>query len=251
MANFSFGYNFVSGTDATSSVDSAYPLSNIAVYDHLKWQWRSLVSTQVTITRDFGTAQTLNAVMLNDVNFASVYIEGSANNSTWPFSQSFTVSKDERVQRYKLYAALTGFNYRYLRIRMPAQTPTDGLTVFRMGTLVCLNTVLTMSENPDYPYDYSADEKMKTTEFESGGYEDINLGDIYWEGSFGFKTYAQTNEADFWTLNSLKKNAFLVFYENNADTSKAYLCKRRTAISVSWTLPQYSDIQTLKFREAI
>lgn len=252
MGNFLFGHTFVSYTPTASSTDPDYPVANLYDYEHPKRPWKSWGYPEVTIVCDYGSAKAIVGVFLNDVNFTDVYIQGNAADS-WgspSFSQQFTVSKDERTVKWKLYAALTGFNYRYLRIRIPAQVPQDG-SAYRIGTLVCLNTVLGMTNNPTPPYDYSADEAVRVVEFPSGATEKINLGDLAWKGSFSFDPYLKVNESDFWTLNSIKKDQNLVFFENETDTSKAYLCRRDAAIEVSWHLPNAVRTNRLEFREII
>ncbi len=251
MANFIFGYTFTAYSAVASSEDSNYPGTNLSIYGFTKRHFRSLVSTAVTIVFDFTTAKALAGVMLHDINFTDVFIEGNATDS-WgspAFSQQFTPAKDERTERYKLYATLTGFNYRYMRLRIPAQTPVDGLSVFKIGTVVCLDTILEISESPDWSYDYSADEEIKVNEFESGGDERVNLGDLIWRGSFSFNPYIRTNEGELWTLNSIKKDENLVFFENLGDVSKVYLCRRDTKIKVTWHTPKAVRTNRLEFKE--
>src|SRR4030042_2463084 len=161
MGNFIFGYDLLSLTGAmitVSSEDSNYPKANMLDLAHLRRHYRSLVITETTIVIDFSSAKAIKAVLLNDVNFTNVYIQGN-DTDVWTspsFSQQFTISEDKRVQRYKLYTALTGFNYQYMRIKITAQTPTDGLSVFRIGTLVVTETILELSRNPSIPYEYQA-----------------------------------------------------------------------------------------------
>ena len=68
---------------------------------------------------DFGGAKSLQGIMLNDVNFDKVVIQGNASDA-WGgpsyASGTLTVSQDKVTGRYKIYIPLTGFNYRYLRI---------------------------------------------------------------------------------------------------------------------------------------
>ncbi len=251
MANFLFGYDFVSYSAVASSEDSNYPATNLSVYGFTKRHFRSLVSTEVTIVFDFTTAKALTGVLLNDVNFTDVYIEGHATDS-WgapSFSEQFTPAQDERTQRYKLYAALTAFNYRYMRLRIPSQAPVGSLSVFKIGTLVCLDTALTLTTNPAFGYKYSANEQVAINEFESGGDERVNLGDLLWKGGFAFDAYDRTDESDLWTLNNIKKDENLVFFENRGDVSKVYLCRRDTAIEVSWFANESVRTSRLEYKE--
>ena len=258
MANFLFGCNQLLTVSmlTVSSEDVSYPKANMLDLGHLRRHYRSSVITEVTIVIDFLTAKACKLAFLNDVNFTDVYIQGNATN-TWTspsFNQQYAISQDKRVQRYKLCAILTGFNYRYMRIKIPAQTPIDGLSAFRIGSLFVTDTaLLTLSKNPSHPYEYQAPKaKPYVTEFLSGGAEKINRGDIkIWQGSFGFNYYERTAEDDLWSLDALDEDEYLIFYENMNDTSKGYLCQRDGAIRVSWDRPKTLNIANLTFKETV
>jgi hypothetical protein len=249
MGKFKFGYNFLGYTPVGSNTDPNYPDSNLNLYFKPLQVCRTTVTTQVTFSIDFGVAKAVLAAMLNDVNFTSVYFSGSADNATWGAEQHFTIGKDERVQRYKIFAALDGFNNRYLRIRIPGQATTDGAAFFRIGAAVFMDTVLELAEAISYPYDYSADEEILTSKMPSGGEEDTVLGDAIWQGSFGTDPLSPSNEGDYWTLNAIGKSGPLVFFENLGDTSKVYICRRRSAIQVSWKTKNRDSIQKITFKE--
>lgn len=249
MSNFVFGYDFIAPSITADSEDSTYPASNLILYGNTKRHWRSQVATEVKIVFDYTSAKTLLAVALFDCNFTSVYIEGSADDITYSFSQVFTISKDERTQRYDLYATLSAFNYRYMRIRIPAQTPVDSATYFRIGTVVSLDILLTLTANPSYPYAYTTDERVTVNQFKSGGREVVNRGDLLWKGSFQWPALEVANEPELWTLNGLKKDAKLIFYENNSDTSKAYICRRISPVKVAWKQFQIVSIARIDLEE--
>jgi hypothetical protein len=258
MGNFIFGYNqlLTASMLTVSSEDANYPKANMLDLGHLRKHYRSTVITEVTIVIDFSTAKAVKLVFLNDVNFTNVYIQGNTTD-TWtspPFSQQFTISQDKRVQRYKLCAVLTGFNYRYMRIRIPGQTPTDGLSAFRIGTLFVTETTLELSRNPTPPYEYGAPKaKPQIIEFLSGTVEKVGRSDLkIWEGSFGFNSYERDDEDELWTLDAIDEDYYLIFYENLGDNSKGYLCQRDGSVKVSWgNQPNNVDIATLIFREAV
>lgn len=254
MGNFKIGYNFVPFTPTASTSASGYPATNLSVYGHTKRHWRSTVTTETTIVFNYAAAKSIVGIVLSDVNFTACYIQACATDS-WPgtyrlpaVSGNLTVSKDERTQRYNIFIPAT-FNLQYSRLVITSQTPTDGAAYFRIGTAVHLNTVLTLTANPFLPYEYSADEKTVTNEFESGGYEVVNLGDLIWEGAFSWTYLNATNEGEIWTINGLKKDANLIFYENISDTSKVYLCRRRSVIEVSELSVDVRRIPTVTLRE--
>jgi len=255
--NFFFGYNTILTPSmlTVSSEDANYPKANMLDLGHLRRHYRSTVITEVTIVIDFSTAKAIKLVFLNDVNFTNVYIQGNTTN-TWtspPFSQQFTISKDARTNRYKLCAILMDFNYQYMRIRIMGQTPTDGLSVFRIGTLFATEAILELSRNPSHPYEYQAPKaKPQIIQFLSGTVEKVGRGDIkIWEGSFGFNLYERSKEDEIWTLDAIDEDDYLVFYENLGDTSKGYLCQRDGSVRISWNRPNNMNIATLIFREAV
>ena len=250
MGNFIFGYNFKSYTATASSTEPGYPVANIYDYEHPRLQWRSMsiASEQWVKAYTGATNITLRGVMLNDVNFTNIKIQHNTTDS-WPgTSADYTVTQDERTGRYKIYVPFNA-SAKYVRIVIPAQAVTDNLPAFRIGCLIILDTIVELSVNPSFPYTYDADEKMATNEFESGGFDDVNLGARIWSGSFGFQVHDRAYESEIWWLNRIGKNANLVFYENCGDRSKCYQCRRRTPVQVVWDHPFANTIQTLTFRE--
>ncbi len=239
MGNFIFGYNFVEpSTEIPSSIDTNYLWANTKDYGHLKRHYRSLVATEVTIVCNFGSAKTILGLFLNDVNFTSVTIQGNATD-VWTspsFTQDFTISKDDRVQRYKIYCALTAFNYQYLRIKIPAQTPVDGLSIFRVGTRAFILSIIEFLQNPTWPYTYEASyPDPLRNDFLSGGFELISQGDIKkWKGSFAFDVNEKANESQIWLLESLQPTDYIIFFENDGDTSKGYLCIKISFMEIDW-----------------
>lgn len=259
MDRFFFGYSagkdnkFIDYAPTADSQDSNYPTSNLKDYHHLKRQWRSLVATEVKIVCDMASAKNLLGVMIEDVNFTSVYIEGSNDNVTYPFTQSFAISNDERVDRYKAYCVLTGFNYRYLRIRIPAQTPTDGLPAFRLGRILLIDSIIELPINLSYPYEYEAPKRYKKVEFESGGVEKINFGsNKIWRCDFGISRFVRdTGGTTLWQLDAIDEDQLVVFFENRGDTSKAYVVMRDNSLKVSETFFNIGKTSNYEFQEVV
>ena len=112
-----------------------------------------------------------------------------------------------------------------------------------------MNSVFEFTENPTFPYAFTADEKMITNDFESGGYEDVNLGPLLWEGNFGFAVHERSLESEINIFSRMYKSANLVFFENYTDPALCYICRRRTPIQVSWDSTNINSIQTMTFKE--
>ncbi len=243
-------------TPVASSQDSGYPASNLYDYAHLRRQWRSLVATEVTIVMNFAAAKAVLAVFLDDVNFANCYIAGNASDAwgspSFP-EVEFAISNDIRVNRHKVMAVLTGFNYQYMRIRIPAQTPADGLSVFRIGRLACMDTVLELTQNPYYPYPHEAGyPEPVVNSFLSGGEEVIEQGDYkIFQCSFDFRNYDIANESDLWTIDAITPGSYLVLHENLGDTERAYLCRKLKPIQASWPRDWHLNAQSFGFKEVI
>ncbi len=255
MGNFIFGYSaakdnkFLDYTPTATSEDSEHLATNLKLYANPKQDWRGLVATDTVITLAFGSAKVVLTIALIDVNFTACYI---TENGTFrhPAAGNLTISQDEGTGRYDAYIALTGFNFANLNLHIPTQTPLFSESVFRIGSVICLDTKMELIANP-HEYEPEFDEKMKTNEFESGGFEDINLGDIFWQGTMNFPTINSAQITQFMTLNTLKKDQLLLFYENENNTSKVYVCKRRSVIGVSYSPGSCADIKSIIFRETI
>lgn len=255
MGNFIFGYNFVDFTAVASGETSPYVAANLKLWAYPRRHWRSPNTTVTNIVLDMTTSKALQALVLGDSNFSQCHIEGNATDVwtapsfRYPVAGELTITKDPETARRSVYVPLTAFNYRYLRIVIPAQTPDNSNTYFRIGSVVLLDTLLELKRNPAYPYDTLADEKIKQVEFESGAEEDVVLGDAIWKGTCRWEKCLPEYLSDFWTINSLGKSALLVFYENNGEDWRAYVVKRRTAVERSWTTSNLHAIQSVTFKE--
>lgn len=239
MSTFQIGGNFLvieDGMVSVSSQDSNYPKKNMLNLANLRRHYRTAtVTAWKDIIIDFGSARVVRGVMLNDVNFMTATIQGTNTSFISPeFSLPVTISIDERVNRRKIFTTLSGFIYRYLRVAIPFQTPTDGASYFRVGTLVCAGSVLEFASNPSYPYQYSAPyPEPKAVRFPTGGIEQVDMGSYkVWKGAFSFQTAVKTTETDMWTLAALKPTDYLIFAENRGDSSKAYLCKQSSMMEI-------------------
>ena len=256
MGNMIIKSGFVEPTVETpSEIDSNYPWSNTSVYARLMWQARSITANEWTIVCDFGAATVIGAVMLNDVNFTSVTIQGNDTDS-WggspSLSQAFTVSEDAEATRYKIFCLLTSFNYRYLRIKVPAQSRTDGLAAFRISSRIFLASATALSQNPgSYSY-YGVYPDPIVNEFFSGGKEIVDQGNnkIIHVG-MGYTGLEAQYVSEISAINKFKPTDNLVFFENLGDTTKCVLCRKDTDIQMSW--PNYWVRQTneISFTEVI
>jgi hypothetical protein len=262
MGNFIFGYDFVAVSAITSdNEDSDYPIDNVLLYNNVRRHFRNSdegLSSEIVL--DMGSAKALTAVVLYDVNFTQVIIEGNSSDS-WsapPFSQQFDVFLDERTGMYKRYIELSGFNYRYLKIGIEADEPTtDGVGYHRIGAIVPLDTTLEFTYNPSWPYEYSADDTTRVLELPSGNVRRVKLGERRWKGTFEFNPGRATIENDLWVLNRIEKNQVIVFFENinpadsdqEAYTGKVYLVYRNNPIGLKYESPNTIKVPQFELEE--
>lgn len=205
---------------------------------HLKRRWRmdsaNKSDTNPIVRIDLSAAKTLDSIMLNDINFDKVIIKGHASDlgTDWTAasfsSGALSVSCDAQVNRYKIYAALTSFNYQYLAIIVPTAASAVGsyTSAWEIGTVVSLDSINTFTKNMGYGYQRGATRAYKEIKLASGHVERFDVGDMRWQGTLSFKVRSTSHESDLTTMNNLNIADPLVFYENNSDTSKVYLCLR-------------------------
>jgi len=134
------GRNLIDYTiESVSSEDANWPAANLLVFDKRIRYWKTTVATDSYVVIDLGAAKALKAVGVIDVNYASCKIQGNDTDS-WGSpafdSDTLTISQEKLTGLYRLhFPEIAGFNYRYLRLFIPTQTPTDGEAVFRTGVL--------------------------------------------------------------------------------------------------------------------
>jgi hypothetical protein len=124
------GVVFTASSEAANS-----PATNLGKPGRPFLPWRTTVATDSNVVINFGSAKQVDGVLLVRCNFASVRIQGNSSDS-WgapAFNQLFTVTQSPFNWRYQLGVKLTGFNYAFMRILIPTQTPTDGSSAFLLG----------------------------------------------------------------------------------------------------------------------
>lgn len=215
---------FVDYTPSMTNENASYPAINVKEYYNGKVHARA-TTTSSTFTLNFGSSKSLIAVLLVDINFTSVTINGVA----------LTATKNPVTGRYYIMRVLT-FTGSSLSIVIPTQTPTDGAAYVRVGTIACLASKTELTVNPDYGYTYSAPKaKPKINEFTTGDREKIKRGNRkIFRCSFAFKTTISEQRAELLNLDTLiDETDLFVFYENRGDTSMAFLCQRDNSIEIS------------------
>lgn len=223
------------GTISSRSEASGYADDNVEDYWHLKRRFRAddLTTNDWLLKFNFGATLTVAAIFLNDVNFDTVKVQGHASDS-WASpsydGSNISISHDERVDRYKVYIPLTGFSYKWMRLVIPSGTSATGdyQTKWEVGSVVALGSVVEFSRNMSYGYTYGAGKEYHDLPFKHGGFERADMGgELRWSGDLVFSRRPTADGAELWQMNRLCDMGLpVVFYENDSDTSKAYLCLR-------------------------
>lgn len=259
------GFIFGRGLTATlsrllltaSSENSAYPVINVINYRNLLRHYRSLVATEVTIVGAWGAGKRLMAIMLNDINFTTFTLQLN-NGNTWgapAYSANFTSANDIRVDRRKAYCVLNIDTFTHFRLVIPAQTPTDGLSVFRIGTLIPIEQQFELTQNPSMGYSWGVrTPEHRLISYASGQTERSSRGSMArLTLSMSFDPYLRTNVGQIYTMSQVDKSEPVALYENDLelDTSRCVLAYRNNDIDVSWSGVDTVSINRLDFEEVI
>lgn len=215
---------------ATSS-NANFPSTNLKEIQPTK-VWKSAAITEQTVTYDFGTTVSYDAAFLNRINFAEFYLEKSTNGTDWVEVEHVTgLTKDEIYDEYYAHRLvdITG-TYRYLRIRIPAQTPLFEPTYFKIGNF--LVGTLVQIWNPKAGYKVNELPKMAITEFRSGYISMAKLGKT--RRSFS-GTFDKINITEF---NKIIKTyqPFVLYNEFDADKTSVYLVRSVKEHSRDYTM---------------
>lgn len=249
--NFIFCSSFHAMTITASTQDSNYLSTNIG-NSYLNREWRNGSTVNATVVVDLGSIKNISGIFIDGCNFTNMTLTRDTSTSfSASTSSTYTVTMDARTQRYRIYCPIsTGI--RTYKVIIPTQSPTDGLSVFRIGRIKTLSTsTITLSSDPQ-GYDFTAEDRIKTNEFLSGAIEDVLLGEkLIWNGSFNWSARHTTYETELWTINGWNRNQDIFFFENMDDYSKAYLCRKRNNISIEWEEANISKVNAINFKEYI
>jgi len=251
--------------DSQSTQDSNWPASNIKLPEKQFRVWKTTAATDSWVILDFGAAKVINAVVLVNINFITYKIQGNATNSF--VSPSFdsgniTVSKDPFRERYysiKNPQSFASFNYRYMRIFIPTQTPVDGASVFSVGGIVVSDQSAVLLRNPNFGFQIAVKRASDVIGMLSGANEIVNRGERYLEFAFDIDPDRSSSHLDQIAnlLLTIDQSASLMFAMNGnmlekADNSQfVYLLKRAGEPEYQVNEHLVADVRGLNFREQI
>jgi len=129
---------------SASSQDADWPASSLKIYDSSTESFRNEDTNTLIIIIDLLASYANPHLLIYRSNFGEINFYGNSSDS-WaspPFTLSgVTIEKDPEHFIYKRRVTLTGFNYRFLKVEIPSQTPIDGAGFFELGVLAIFETL--------------------------------------------------------------------------------------------------------------
>ena len=215
-------------TITTTTASSTFPAANLKDILPTKSYKTTSVGAEQTIKYDFGGLVSYNGAMLNRINFAEFYLETSPDNSAWTNVEHVTgLVKDEIHDEFYMhrYVEITTVNYRYIRIRIPAQTPLFEPTYFKIGNFLVGNFVTIW--NPKSGYSVNQVTKRAIKEFPSGYVSSNKIGKTRRVFSGNFDKITMTEY-----LKIVQTyEPFVLYHEFDGDKTSVYLVKITKDIS--------------------
>ena len=229
-------------------------------YWHLKRRFRAddKNTNDWLLKFHWATATAVVGLVLNDVNFDKVAIQGNNADAAWGTptydGADLDISRDEVVDRHKIYIPLTGFTHNYLRIFIPTGTSATGdyQTKWEVGSVVPIHSITELSRNMSFGYQRSTEKPYEDLPLSHGGFERVSLGDeLPWVGDVRFGRRTVTEELELWAINNYDIASPLVLYENRDNTSKVYLCLRDDSYQSVLVTNTSVVGNTIRFKELI
>lgn len=132
-------------TISASGSSAGFPAANIALLDPgITWKADTFPNPAgAWLKVDFGSAQSVAGLFLNNANFTTATWQGNATDSwTSPsFSQALTNATDKAGKTKGFFSPTVAFNYRYLRLFIPYQALISG-SLPTLGNLIAGATVV-------------------------------------------------------------------------------------------------------------
>lgn len=242
-----------------STAQTAYPLANITDYLHPYRQYRSTAaaSTSIYCGLDFGAAFAVDAVIVGNVNVASIKIQGHTADS-WGSptrdSGALTVAQDAYTGRCNYFYAPSGWTSgtRYIRVVANTSTTTDESGVFAVGYLLVLSGSTTLTIPFADPVDRTPVEPVIVSDLVGGGDGTVTVGQTRAEILLAQSLFDASSETEAATLLRREgEGGVFAFYVNNNNTSEVYVCRRRGRASVTATGPNGRRVSGMLWREQV
>jgi hypothetical protein len=162
----------------SSTEDTVFTSQNLKLIDPVRCWKSSSVDSEEWIK--FYGGISIDSLFINRFNFSEFTIQGNDTDVWTDPSYSFEVSGlttdeiyDEQYMHY-FHSFEEEFNYSYLRIVIPAQTPVFEETYFKIGNILIGNCVDIWNPKPGYQVDIL--HKNNVVEFDSGNSSEAKIG---------------------------------------------------------------------------
>ncbi|PKP53816.1 MAG: hypothetical protein CVT92_02470 [Bacteroidetes bacterium HGW-Bacteroidetes-1] len=226
--------NDSSVTITATTEDTNFPKSNLKSLQPVKcWKSTSVIAEQI-IRYDLGGLYSYNGIFINRINFAEFYIETSPNGSTWTLAEHVTgLTTDEVADELYIhrFVEITATNYRYVRLRIPAQTPLFEPTYFKVGNM--LVGTFTTIWNPKSGFSVNEIPKLSILEFPRSGYMSVE--------KIGKTRRVFSGNLDKFTKTEYDKivktyQPFVLYLEFDTDKTSVYLVRANTGYARDYFL---------------
>lgn len=240
MANIIISSDIVTVADANVSSrteTSGYSDEHINYHWDLKRRFRAQdVNTNDWLLKiDFGAAQNVLGLLISDVNFDTVAIQGHATDSWGTPSydgDDLTIGMNPYTGRYQIFILPAAFNYRWMRIFIPTGTSVvgDGSdTEWEVGNVVVLSTATAFTKNMAYGYD----QRVKYFYAEAVNERYATGSAKRWEAKLTFGNRLLASAAELRTMNRIEASTPFVYYENRSNSYEGYLCVKDNSLTIS------------------
>ena len=256
MGKFIISNNIISSPTVTSRTeDSDYPDDNVNILTelHRKFMAADATMNDWLLKFNFAGAQVATGILLDDVNFNKVKIQGHASDSWGGPSYAgsdLTISQDALTGRYRIYAALTGFNYQYLRVFIPSGTALTSGSVLSVGRIAILSASTALSINPA-EYERGVQEFYGENRTPAGLTRSVLSDYLQYWGELTFGARLESEETELLTLSRMSQASPLVLFENRSVTNKAWVCYKSGNYSARFIDSDKIVGQSIRFEEII
>lgn len=155
-----------SSTSATTAQVS-YTADNLNIQS-VKQNYRSTTTGANDINLNFGAAQAITTLLLQDVNFASASIYQTTNGTTYTLVGTMTTYPDKKIPDRRRGIITIGASVKGLRISVASATPADGLAYWRIGTAYCFTGSIQFPSQATYGAHVKARRPLVTNEPSNG-----------------------------------------------------------------------------------
>lgn len=198
-----------------------------------------------------GSAQNVEAFVIENTNFNDIFIQGSNDGTNWVWSEVFvcTESDPDDGRRKMLCIPSTTFNYRYLRFG--PNNAVSGATSYYVGIFSMWGRLDALDKNFSTPYEKTLLDDAPTVQFENGGLE-VGLSSPV---RIQFALQARIERTNGVALDQYKAMALyprdktMLLFENMGDLTQVYHLRRTNSFRITRTENATVTVSGIQFLE--